>query len=316
MVGGEQTVPPQSSASLTVTTARRGDGRDELSRSLRNLRIAAGMKQIPAATAVGISQPGLSRIEKGKTVPGPEIVEALAMAYGADPDTTAQLVELTTAIRPEHLDSRIIMQRGLNHFQERLGKIEQSSALVRAYQPNIILGILQTSAYAQVVFRSRGRTAQQAADGVAARLARQQALADPSREWLLIQTQGALDWCVRGPALMAEQISHVVELSQLPNVRVGLILRRTPATVLAPHGFHIFDGRAVQIGTKTATALIDDPGDIATYEALFNELESMAVFEEEARAELRRIADEYKTLERRGHRGARAGSGGSRDPYS
>ncbi len=297
MVGGESTVPPRSLASLTVTAARRGGGRDELSRSLRDLRIAAGMQQIPAATAVGISQPGLSRIEKGKTVPGPEIVEALARVYGADPDTTARLVELATAIRPEHLDSRIIMQRGLNHFQERLGKIERSSALVRAYQPNMILGILQTSAYAQVVFGSRGRTAQQVADGVAARLARQQVLADPSREWVLIQAEGALDWCVRDPALMAEQISHVAEVSQLPNVRVGLILRRTPAAVLAPHGFHIFDGRAVQIGTKTATALIDDPGDIATYEALFNELERMAVFEEEARAELYRIADEYRMLE-------------------
>ncbi len=256
------------------------------------------MKQIPAATAVGISQPGLSRIEKGKAVPEPDIVDALARMYGADPDMIARLVELATAIRPEHLDSRIIMQRGINHFQERLGKIELSSVLIRAYQPNIILGILQTSAYAQVVFGSRGRTAQQVADGVAARLARQKDLADTRRQWVLIQTEGALDWCVRDPALMAEQINYVADVSQLPNVRIGLIRRRTPTTVLAPHGFHIFDGRAVQIGTKTATALVDDPGDIATYEDLFNELESMAVFGEDARAELRRIADEYKTLDR------------------
>jgi transcriptional regulator with XRE-family HTH domain len=257
------------------------------------------MKQIPAATAVGISQPGLSRIEKGKTVPDPEIVEALARIYGTDPDTTARLVDLATAIRPEHLDSRIIMQRGLNHFQERLGKIEQSSALIRAYQPNIILGILQTSAYAQVVFGSRGRTAQQVADGVAARLARQQALTDPNQQWVLIQTEGALDWCVRDPVLMTEQISYLADVSQLPNVRIGLIRRRTPTTVLAPHGFHIFDRRAVQIGTKTATALIDDADDIATYEALFNELESLAVFGEKACAELRRIADEYEDREGR-----------------
>jgi len=256
------------------------------------------MKQIPAATAVGISQPGLSRIEKGKAVPEPEIVEALARIYGADPDMIARLVELATVIRPEHLDSRIIMQRGINHFQERLGKIELSSVLIRAYQPNIILGILQTSAYAQVVFGSRGRTAQQVADGVAARLARQKGLADTRRQWVLIQTEGALDWCVRDPALMAEQINYVADVSQLPNVRIGLILRRTPTTVLAPHGFHIFDGRAVQIGTKTATALIDDADDISTYEDLFDKLQSMAVFGEEAYFELRRIADEYKALDR------------------
>lgn len=277
-----------------MSTGRGGSGRDVLSRSLRDLRKAAGIKQVPAAAAAGISQPGLSRIERGGLVPAPETVEALTRVYGADPDTTARLMELATAIRPEHLDSRIIMQRGINHFQERLGKIERSSALVRAYQPNMILGMLQTSAYAEVVFGSRGRTASQAADGVARRLARQAALAEPTRDWVLIQTEGALDWCVRDSALMAEQVDHITEVSQLPNVRIGLIIRHTPATVLAPHGFHIFDGRAVQVGTKTATALIDNLEDIATYEALFSELERMAVFGDEARAELLRIVGEYR----------------------
>lgn len=256
------------------------------------------MKQVPAAAAAGISQPGLSRIERGGLVPAPETVEALARVYGADRDTTARLVTLATAIRPEHLDSRIIMQRGLNHFQERLGKIERSSALVRAYQPNMILGMLQTSVYAEVVFASRGRTTSQAADGVARRLARQAALAEPDRDWVLVQAEGALDWCVRDTALMAEQVDHIIEVSHLPNVRIGLITRRTPATVLAPHGFHIFDGRAVQVGTKTATALIDNPEDIATYAALFSDLERMAVFGDEARAELRRIAGEYRAHDR------------------
>lgn len=252
------------------------------------------MTQVPVAAAAGISQAGLSRIERGGLLPAPETVEALARVYGADPETTTRLVELATAIRPEHLDSRIIMQRGINHFQERAGKIERSSALVRGYQPNIIIGMLQTAAYAEVVFSSRGRTTSQTAHGVASRLARQGALAEPGRDWVLIQTEGALDWCIRDAALMAEQIDHIIEASRLPNVRIGLILRRTPTTILASHGFHIFDARAVQIGTKTAVALIDNPEDIATYETLFSKLEQMAVFGDEARAELRRIADEYR----------------------
>ncbi len=254
------------------------------------------MKQVPAAAAVGISQSGLSRIELGGLLPTPETVEALARLYGADPDTKARLVELATAIRPEHLDSRIIMQRGVNHFQKRLGKIERSSALIRAYQPNIILGMLQTSPYAEVVFTSRGRTARQAADGVAHRLARQAAFAELGREWVLIQTEGALDWCIRDAALMAQQVDHISAMSRLPNVRIGVIVRRTPASVLAPHGFHIFDNRAVQVGTKTATALIDSQEDIATYNALWGELERMAVWGDEARAVFERITGEYRAL--------------------
>ncbi len=271
-----------------------GCGVDELSRSLKDLRKAAGMKQVPAAVAVGISQPGLSRIELGTLLPAPETVESLARLYGADPDTTTRLVELATAIRPEHLDSRIIMQRGVNHFQKRLGKIERSSSLVRAYQPNIILGMLQTPAYAEAVFTSRGRTARQVADGVADRIARQAAIAERGRDWVLIQTEVALDWCIRDATLMAEQVDHISAVSRLPNVRIGVIVRRTPTSVLAPHSFHIFDSRAVQIGTKTATALIDNPEDIATYSALWSELERIAVWDDEARAVFERIADEYR----------------------
>lgn len=53
-------------------------GRDELSRSLRGLREAADMKQVPAAAVAGISQPGLSHIERGGLVPSPETVATLA----------------------------------------------------------------------------------------------------------------------------------------------------------------------------------------------------------------------------------------------
>lgn len=155
--------------------------------------------------------------------------------------------------------------------------------------------VLQTSAYAEVVFTSRGRTAWQTADGASERLARQAALAEPGRKWVLIQTEGALDWCIRDATLMAEQIDHINGVNRLPNVRIGVIVRRAPASVLAPHGFHIFDSRVVQLGTKTATALINKREDIDTYEALWSELERMAIWGNGARAVFERIAEEYRS---------------------
>jgi hypothetical protein len=44
-----------------------------------------------------------------------------------------------------------------------------------------------------MIFGSRGRTAQQVAEGLAVRRARQNALANTGREWILIQTEGAMD---------------------------------------------------------------------------------------------------------------------------
>lgn len=109
-------------------------------------------------------------------------------------------------------------------------------------------------------------------------------------------TEAALNWHVGSPALMAEQMEHLIDASQLPNVRLGIIPTRTPARVFAPHGFDMYDSRGVCIGTKTATALTTDASDIADYDALFIELEQMAVYDEEARALIIGVTEEYRVL--------------------
>jgi hypothetical protein len=109
-------------------------------------------------------------------------------------------------------------------------------------------------------------------------------------------TESALDWHVGSPELMAEQMEHLIDASQLPNVRLGIIPARTPARVFAPHGFDMYDLRGVCIGTKTATALTTEASDLADYDALFGELEQMAVYDDDVRALITRVAEEYQAL--------------------
>lgn len=66
------------------------------------------------------------------------------------------------------------------------------------------------------------------------------------------------------------------------------------ARVFAPHGFDMYDSRGVCIGTKTATALTTGPGDVADHEALFTELEKMAVYDDDVRTLISRVAGEYQ----------------------
>jgi hypothetical protein len=58
----------------------------------------------------------------------------------------------------------------------------------------------------------------------------------------------------------------------------------------------MYDSRGVCIGTKTTTALTTEASDIADYDALFTELEQMAVYDDEARALITRVAEEYRAL--------------------
>lgn len=277
-----------------MASAQHPGGQDELSRSLRELRETAGLAQIPAAEAAGTSQAGLSRFERGRSLPSPELVRTLAGVYGATAAETARLVELAEAIRPEHLNSRVIMQRGLNHFQQRLATIEASSRLVRSFHPAAILGTLQTRAFVTHVFGRAGGDLDDNAKSTATRIGAQSLLDDLDRQWVLIQTEGALDWCYGSAAIMAEQLDHMVEVSRRPNVTLGIIPHRTPATVQPLHGFHIFDERAVHFGTSSGAALIGDQADIEEYVAKFNLLAELAVYGDQARELLTRIADEYR----------------------
>ncbi len=269
-------------------------GQDELSRSLRDLREAAGLAQISAAAATGTSQAGLSRFERGRSLPSPELVRTLARVYGASAAETARLVALAEAIRPEYVNQRVIMQRGRNHFQQRLSTIKASSRLVRSFHPAAILGTVQTKAVASLIFSRRGGSADEIAEGIATRVNGQSLLDDPQRQWVLVQTEGALDWCLGSTAIMAEQLDHMVTVSRRPNVKLGIIPRRTPAPVQPLHGFHIFDERAVHFGTSSGAALLGDQRDIELYVAKFTVLAELAVYGDQARAILTRIAGEYR----------------------
>jgi hypothetical protein len=174
--------------------------------------------------------------------------------------------------------------------------IERQSHLVRSYQPGAVLGVLQTRAYIEAVFSWRGqRTSDEIADLVDNRLRRNTLMFDdPTRQWRLVQTVGALDWNVGGTDVMVEQIERMISASYLPNVRLGVVPRKAPVGFFAQHGFHLYDESAVVLGTVNATALSDNHADLEEYSSLFDQLESVAVYDDDLRTLLRVVAQEYQ----------------------
>jgi hypothetical protein len=62
------------------------------------------------------------------------------------------------------------------------------------------------------------------------------------------------------------------------------------------HGWEIYDQRLAIVGTITATALLDDPRDIAAYVDMFERLEQLAVYDKKARIILAGVAERYRRL--------------------
>ncbi len=276
-----------------MASPREDNSRDELSRLLYEARRAAGLGQIEAAKRAGTSQNKVSRVENGKGLLTVAEAAALLTVYGVHGDDRRRIMTLVESARAGHIDARVILQRGAHHFQERVRQLDEQSRLVRSFAPTAVLGILQTHAYAHVVFTQR-MAEEQAAPSIASRVARHRMVDDPSRQWVLLQTEGALRWNLGGSAVMIEQIQRIAAATDRPNVRLGIIPWQTPAQVLPLHSFHLYDHRAVVVGTRSGTAIMGER-DVPDYEALFDELERLAVFDNEARALLGRIADDYRT---------------------
>ncbi len=274
----------------------RGDNRARLARELRELRREAGLGGIEAARRAGISQSKISKIENGLLRPSPADVRALCRIYGASPQHQRELVQLAESLRGEAMEPRrVTLSRGAHQMQQRIRRLEASASLLRSFQPCLVIGLLQTEAYARLVFGA-STTGPGLDKAVSARMERQAAWRDGKTQAVLIMTEGALRWHAGGPQVMIEQLDAIAAATKLPDVRVGIIPYSTPTTVFPRHGFHLYDSDAVIIGTETGTATIVDSEDIKGYERLFARLDALAAFGDAARAVLGRVADDYRTL--------------------
>jgi transcriptional regulator with XRE-family HTH domain len=271
-------------------------GQDWLSATLRDLRNAAGLSGMEAARRLETSQRRISNIETGRFVPREDEIRTLATLYKASPAVRRQLVDAIRALRAGAPRARVVMARGAWRMQRRIADVEATSARIRVFHCSIVVGLLQTPAYARAVFSDGGDiTGEDLERCVAERLDRQRIL-DSGRDITLLMTEGALRWQASGPQVMAEQLDRIADADQRPGVRVGVIPWTTPAGVFPLHGFSVYDSRAVIVGTRVATAFLTDPEDVAEHEKLWGELESLAAWDAAARGHLGRIAADFRAL--------------------
>lgn len=290
------TAPPlRAPSGLTTKRIRLSDSsaRPELAATLRRLRQFAGLSGIEAARRAGLSQPTVSRVETGRRAPTVKEVTALCKAYRAPAELCAALQATARDLQEGTTSARIVLQRP-RQMQERIGRIEQSCALIRGFQPAMVIGLAQTLDYARAMMSGRvsGETLEQLTESRGER----QAILDTDRHFTLLHAEGALRWHIGSPTIMAAQLDQLAKLTRRPNLRLGLIPWDRPLTMQARHAFHLYDTHTVIVGTESGTAFITDPVEVATYDRRFAELESVAVFGDEAREVFARIAGEYRGL--------------------
>jgi transcriptional regulator with XRE-family HTH domain len=268
-------------------------GGDWLSRTLKDLRTAAGLSQMAVAEAAhlgpGAGQVRLSRIETGQFPPTEDEVRRLCRIYHA-PDAVLEncLLWAERDTESRSISARKILS-GAGQYQARLGKLAQASREILIWQPLLIPGLLQTEGYARAVFsdRSHGNAVDAA---VAARMAQADILAT-DRTFGFVISEGALRWNA-GPDVMRDQLAHLGEAAG--RYRLGIIPQFRVVTTFPVHGFGLYDRRQVLVGLRHGSELVGDSAAVAEYVAWWQKLESLAVFGGEAQDVIATVARDYQ----------------------
>jgi len=268
-----------------------GQRKDELALALREARKQAGLTGERLAARCGISQSKISKIETGKVLPSATDVERILTALGLGGERSADLLALARLANTEFQSVRAALQRGLHQKQRELAALEADARHIRFFLPLMLTGLLQTPEYARASLANFPGDHPQA---IAKRLDRQAALYNPAKRFTFVLTEAAVRWQLCEPRVMAVQMGRLASLSELPNIRLGVI----PLDRYVPDGplntFTVYDERIATAETFGGVIMMRDPRDVNYHLELFAFFERYAVFDAEVRALLESYAEAFR----------------------
>jgi hypothetical protein len=195
-----------------------------LGTQLRRLREARGITAAAAGHAIHASHAKICRMELGRVGFRERDVTELLTFYGItdDQERRAFLTLVRRANVPGwwHQYSNILP----SWFEMYLG-LEQASAVIRTYEPQLVPGLLQTHEVARAVIRlgNPGLSAADIERRVTLRMTRQEVLTQPRAPNLWAVLDEAALWRLDGRSAMREQIQHLIEMAELPNITLQVM---------------------------------------------------------------------------------------------
>ncbi len=268
-----------------------GQRKDELATAMREARKLAGLTGERLAARCGISQSKISKIETGKVLPSATDVERILTALGVGGDRSTDLMALARLANTEFQSVRASLQRGLHQKQRELAGLEADARHIRFFLPLMITGLLQTPEYARASLANFPGDHPQA---IAKRLDRQAVLYNPAKHFTFVLTEAAVRWQLCEPRVMAVQVGRLASLSELPNIRLGIIRldQRVPDGPL--NTFTVYDERIATAETFGGVIMMRDPRDVNYHLELFAFFERYAVFDDEVRVLLETYAQGFR----------------------
>jgi len=174
-----------------------------------------GMTQDDLADRLHVERSYVTKIENGERVPGEELVAEIDRVVGG----RGELIKLYRRINWE-----VRLQFFPKWFQER-AKMDAELIELHAYHTQLIPGLLQTEAYARVLFARVLRTSTEEIDeGVSGRIGRQARFFEPDGPlYVVLLDESCIRHQVGTVEVMQAQLEHLLRVGQLPNVCIQIV---------------------------------------------------------------------------------------------
>ncbi|MDM4719621.1 helix-turn-helix transcriptional regulator [Micromonospora sp. WMMA1363] len=281
--------------------------RRQLGRALRDLRTEARMTLDGAAEAVQCSRQKMWRIETGLGPTRAVDVKAMCELYAATPELATALVALANETKAKgwwHSYDLAIP----DWFEMYVG-LESAASRLRGYDESLIPGLFQVPAYTQGVYQNRRDMSEAEFEQVLAVRRQRKALLTrklpkaPTLRSVLFEA--VLLRNVAGRSVMAEQLTHLLDLAELPNVSIRVLPLAAGAQYGALAGTFMMldfplrnravpDPSVVYCESLTGALYLDRPAEIAAYERVWSSLDALALDEGQSKQLINKIVGEIQ----------------------
>ncbi|KDN80719.1 helix-turn-helix domain-containing protein [Kitasatospora cheerisanensis] len=271
-----------ASSSSSVQEARRA-----LGQRLRSIRQDVGLSARELAERANWHESKCSKLQSGRTTPSETDIRTWVAICGV-PELAADLIATLRGIEGAYVEWRRLERSGLKQPQQAVRPLFDRTRRFRMYQSWVIPGLLQTAEYTRAVLNTvlalRGGGHDDVDDAVAVRMDRQGILRSGDHRFAFLIEEWVLRTVIGDTETLAAQLGHLIAMSSLPSVSVGII----PMGVVRGAGwptesFTIYDDVQVNVELVAAHLTATRPGEIAEYSQAFSELAGLAVHGTDAR---------------------------------
>lgn len=270
-----------------------------LGRELRDVRRAAGLTAQDVAAAIACSASRISRIESGEIRVRPGDVHELLDVYQPGEDVRGALLAMARDVRHEDWWDRyndVLSRRHLTFVA-----MEAEAASMRNFELTVIPGLLQSEDYARAVIRivREDSGAEETERRVSVRMARQKVIhREHPLDLCVVVDEAALRRVMGGRVVMRQQLLHLTELADLPNVTIQVIPFARGAHPSLAGSFAILsfpsatDRQIAYTEARTGDLCIERENEIARLRMVFGQLCAGALSHEDSVMFVKRLADD------------------------